>query len=183
MMLTVVWRPDSLGIRKVKPLSRRIQCSSWGLLGSGQKTVAGRWVFKRYFEVKLKDSGFEYSECEISLFYILFFSLFKKVRYRKAKMIRNNFFAITELWFSICWSHVLLCTTLLFIIFSNSLYLVPLQNGIFSPNPGSFSVPPKSPAYVYICHSALDYCDCSSWPHDLLPLQCRSFSQLCFNCL
>ena len=111
-----------------KPLSRLIQCSSWGLLGSGQR----QWSGSRDIEVKLKDSGFDdnLNVKSLSLFFF-FFPLFKKVRHRKAKMIQNNFSAITEPWFPICWSHVL---SLYYSAFHNlqqfSLPLCLLQNGI-----------------------------------------------------
>lgn len=134
MMLTVMWRPDSLGIRKGETTVQANTVLQLRTAGVWTKTVAVKmeW-FKRYFEVKLKDSGFDDNLNVKSLFFIfLFFSLFKKVRHRKAKMIRNNFSAITELWFSICWSHVL---SLYYSAFHNlqqfSLPLCLLQNGIF----------------------------------------------------
>lgn len=99
MMLTVMWRPDSLGIRKGETTVQANTVLQLRTAGVWTKTVAVKmeW-FKRYFEVKLKDSGFDDNLNVKSLFFIfLFFSLFKKVRHRKAKMIRNNFSAITEL--------------------------------------------------------------------------------------
>ena len=100
MMLTVMWRPNSLGIRKGAETT--VQANTVLQLrtaGVWTKTVAVKmeW-FKRYFEVKLKDSGFDdnlnVKSLSLSLFF--FFPLFKKVRYRKAKMIQTNSSAITE---------------------------------------------------------------------------------------
>lgn len=70
----------------------------------------------------------------------------------------------------------LFCTTLLFIIFSNSLYLCVFSKWNFSPNPASSFLCPLNLRYTLPCHSVWLLWLPSSWPHDLLPaLQCRLF--------
>ena len=75
MMLTVTWRPNSLGIRKGAETT--VQANTVLQLrtaGVWTKTVAMKmeW-FKRYFEVKLKDSGFDDNLNVKSLSLSLFF--------------------------------------------------------------------------------------------------------------